>query len=78
VIGLAGSLLAPLFGAGGTAVVVPAVYAAALLTGTLSELVHQRSRAALMFPAAVATMHIAWGAGFLAESLRIAPEPAAR
>ncbi len=78
VIGLAGSLLAPLFGPPGSALIIPAVYAAALLTGTFSELVHHRNRAAFLFPVAVATMHIGWGVGFLAESLGMAPEPARR
>lgn len=78
VIGLVGSLVAGLAGAPSAAVVLPVVYIAALGTGTLYELARTRSASALMFPVAVGTMHLAWGLGFLAESLKAAPRAAPR
>jgi glycosyltransferase involved in cell wall biosynthesis len=48
--------------------IVPGLYLATLLGATLLQLIRRRDPAALLFPAAVATMHIAWGVGFLAGS----------
>ena len=45
--------------------VVPILYAAVLLTGTLAQLIRGRDSAALGMPIAVMTMHLAWGLGFL-------------
>lgn len=47
------------------ALVVPVAYAVLLAASTGLELARRRDLAALLFPAAVATMHISWGAGFL-------------
>lgn len=46
--------------------VVPAAYCLLLAVATLQHLFKHRDPAALLFPAAVATMHISWGMGFLA------------
>jgi succinoglycan biosynthesis protein ExoA len=45
--------------------VVPSFYVIVLLLGTLQQLGRTRDHAVLGFPAAVATMHLAWGLGFL-------------
>ena len=45
--------------------VVPAVYVAALLTATVASLVRHRQVASLLLPVVLATMHLAWGLGFL-------------
>jgi len=50
------------------AVVVPAVYLVALVVATVAQLVRTRDSAALGLPAAVATMHVSWGVGFLAST----------
>ncbi len=73
VVGLVASAGSAALGAGAAAAVIPAVYAAGLAAGTIYELVRSRDIAALLFPAAVATMHGAWGTGFLVESLGLAP-----
>jgi len=44
--------------------VVPSLYVIVLLLGTLRQLRRSRDNAVLGFPAAVVTMHIAWGLGF--------------
>jgi hypothetical protein len=46
--------------------VVPGAYLMLLATSTLVQLIRSRDPAALLFPAAVATMHLSWGLGFLA------------
>ena len=48
------------------ALIVPVAYAVALVLATAAQLVRTRDWAALGMPAAVATMHLAWGLGFLA------------
>ena len=54
--------------------VIPGAYAATLAAGTAVEVVRRRDLAAFLFPAAVATMHVAWGAGFLVELARLGPQ----
>lgn len=70
VTGLAGSAAAAVAGARVLAGVVPGVYTVALSGGAVSALVRTRDLAALLMPAAVATMHLAWGCGFLVETAR--------
>jgi hypothetical protein len=48
--------------------VVPGTYATLLAAATLMQLARTRDAAALLFPAAVATMHVSWGLGFLTGS----------
>ncbi len=48
------------------ALIVPVAYGAALLVATATQVVKTRDPAALGVPAAIATMHTAWGIGFLA------------
>jgi glycosyltransferase involved in cell wall biosynthesis len=50
-----------------TAVVVPGAYVALISGATLVQLSTTRDPAAFLFPAAVATMHISWGLGFLSS-----------
>lgn len=45
--------------------VVPGPYAAALIATTAYEVTRRRDLAALLLPAAVITMHLSWGCGFL-------------
>jgi glycosyltransferase involved in cell wall biosynthesis len=78
VLGLAGSGISGLLGAGTAAAIVPLLYGTALAAGVVYETVRQPGKAVLVFPAAVVTMHLAWGAGFLAESLGMAPQADAR
>ncbi len=78
VVGLVGSGVAATLGAGAGALLVPAVYLVTLGGGTVYELVRSRDLAALIYPAAVVTMHVAWGTGFLAESVGLGPEAATR
>ncbi|MDX2343809.1 MAG: glycosyltransferase family 2 protein [Acidimicrobiia bacterium] len=47
------------------AVVVPGLYLAMLAGATMYQLIKTRDPAALLFPAAIATMHLSWGVGFL-------------
>lgn len=47
------------------ALVIPVAYVAVLLATTVGVLARTRDFAALAFPAAVATMHVSWGLGFL-------------
>ena len=47
---------------------LPALYVALLAAATGVQLARRRDPAALLFPAAVATMHISWGLGFLVGS----------
>lgn len=60
------------------ALVGPVVYGAVLLGGAAVQGVTRRDPAAILFPAAVATMHIAWGAGFVVELVGLAPQAAPR
>ena len=45
--------------------VVPVSYAAFLVAGTITESIRRRDRAAGLLPFVMATMHLAWGTGFL-------------
>ncbi len=47
---------------------VPVLYLAVLIVGTVGVLIKTRDSAALGFPLAVATMHLTWGIGFLAST----------
>jgi succinoglycan biosynthesis protein ExoA len=78
VVGLAGSAVSVVLGTGAAALVVPGVYVVGLAAGTIYEVVRSHDSAALLFPAAVATMHVSWGAGFLAETMRLAPQADAK
>ena len=72
----ASSLAAPL--AGPVAAAVPLAYLAALALGAVACGLRRRSAAAVLLPAVLATMHLAWGAGFWAACLRppgAEPEP---
>jgi hypothetical protein len=70
VVGLGGSVAAAALGAGWVAAVVPVAYGLALTGGAVVELTRGGGVAALLMPAAVATMHVAWGGGFLMETAR--------
>ncbi len=74
VVGLGASLVMATTPARPFAAVVPATYAAALAATAVTELVRRRDVAALATPAAIATMHVAWGLGFLSSSGTL-PEP---
>lgn len=50
------------------ALVLPGTYLALLAGATLVQLMKTRDAAAFLFPAAVGTMHISWGLGFLTSS----------
>lgn len=65
-IGLLVSVLFAVAGLWQLALVVPIAYCLLLAVSTLQQLLKHRDPAALLFPAAVATMHISWGVGFLA------------
>ena len=52
-------------GALALAVAAPVVYAAALVADSALTLVRRRRAAALLLPVVLATMHLAWGVGFL-------------
>jgi glycosyltransferase involved in cell wall biosynthesis len=65
VLGLAGSVALAATGHGVAALVVPVAYLALLAGATVVEALRRRDPAVLLFPAAVATMHLAWGTGFL-------------
>ncbi len=68
VIALLGSGLVALTALRPLALVVPVSYLTLLVAATLIQLVKTRDVAALLFPAAVATMHVSWGLGFLTSS----------
>jgi glycosyltransferase involved in cell wall biosynthesis len=70
VVGLGGSVVAAAVGAGWVAAVVPVAYGLALAGGAVVELARGGGVPALLMPAAVATMHVAWGGGFLMETAR--------
>ncbi len=55
------------------ALVVPLAYLTLLIGSTLVQLLRTRDPAALLFPAAVATMHTSWGVGFLTSTGSAAP-----
>ena len=64
VLGLAGSAALAGTGIWSAALALPAAYVAALAAGTAAALWRRRDPAALLLPAALAAMHLAWGAGF--------------
>lgn len=70
VVGLAGSAATATAGARRLGAVAPGGYGVALLAAAAVALLRTRDAAALLVPAAVATMHLAWGCGFLVESGR--------
>lgn len=51
------------------AVVIPFVYLLALATATIITAIKTRRLAALLMPAAIATMHLSWGFGYLSGSI---------
>jgi succinoglycan biosynthesis protein ExoA len=70
VVGLAGSAVAWVAGAGWIAALVPVAYVLAVAAGAVVTLARGGGGAALLMPAAVVTMHLGWGCGFLTESVR--------
>ena len=64
VLGLAGAAVLALAGSAEAAAVLPAAWLAALAGGAAREGWKRRDPAALLMPAALAAMHLAWGAGF--------------
>ena len=72
VLGLAGSAALAAAGMVELAAVLPALWMAALAGGAAVAGWRRRDPAALLMPAALATMHLAWGAGFCS------PRPARR
>jgi glycosyltransferase involved in cell wall biosynthesis len=64
-IGLAVSAVLGLAGLTIPSLLVPGTYLMLLLAATVIQLVKRGDLAALLFPAAVATMHVSWGLGFL-------------
>ncbi len=69
VVSLAASVVALAVGWTALGLVVPLAYAAVLAFGTVVELWRRRDAAMLALPAALASMHTAWGLGFLGASL---------
>lgn len=65
VAGLAGSAVLALTPVREWALVVPSTYGALLVGATVVQAVRRRDPAVLLFPVAVAIMHLAWGGGFL-------------
>jgi len=65
VVGLAGSAVLALTPVREWALVVPSTYGALLVGATVVQAVRRRDPAVLLFPMAVAIMHLAWGGGFL-------------
>jgi glycosyltransferase involved in cell wall biosynthesis len=65
VIGLLASAVLALTPLRALALIVPLSYVVLLAVATVFQLIRTRDGAALAFPAAVATMHLSWGLGFL-------------
>jgi len=65
VLGLVASAALAATGHGLWALPVPVAYLVLLTGATVVEAVRRRDPAVLLFPVAVATMHLAWGGGFL-------------
>ncbi len=74
VLGLIASLVAAFTPWRVLAAVVPGTYVVALAATAVSELFRRKDAAALVAPVAVATMHLAWGIGFLGSD-GAAPSP---
>ena len=72
VLGLAASPLLALGGAAGAtaAAALPATWLLAVALGSVAAGLRRREPAAVLTPLALATMHLSWGAGFLASLLR--------
>jgi glycosyltransferase involved in cell wall biosynthesis len=68
ILGLLVSAVLAAFGSWTLALMTPLAYLTLLTAATVLQLVTRRDPAALLFPAAVATMHTSWGIGFLAGS----------
>lgn len=67
-LGLLVSAIFAAFGAWIPALIIPGAYLMLLTAATANQVATRRDPAALLFPAAVATMHTSWGIGFLAGS----------
>lgn len=65
VIGLAVSAVLAFTALRWLALIVPGLYLAMLAGGTILQLIKTRDLAAILFPAAITTMHLSWGVGFL-------------
>ena len=65
VVALAASAGLAIAGRTAAALVSPITYAAAIAVVSLATAIRDRDLSALLMPGALATMHIAWGAGFL-------------
>lgn len=65
VIGLVASVVMAFTPLPWLSLVIPGLYLLMLAVATVAQLAKTRDVAALGFPAAVATMHLAWGVGFL-------------
>ena len=63
-LGLAGSTALAVAGMAPAAAVLPALWLAALAGGAAVQGCKRRDAAALLMPAALAAMHLAWGTGF--------------
>ena len=63
-LGLAASSVLAVVGASWAAAAVPLAYVLTLALGSLTVGIRRRSRAALLLPLALATMHLSWGIGF--------------
>lgn len=68
VIGLLASAVVALTPWRWVSALIPGLYLALLGGTTIAQLIKRRDPAALLFPAAVATMHLSWGLGFLIGS----------
>ena len=68
VLGLAGSAALAAAGLFAAAAILPALYGTALSTAAVVKAVGSRDPGALLLPAVLATMHLAWGAGFWCAS----------
>ena len=69
VLGLAASAALAAAGFAGAAAILPGLYLAVLAGGTAVKTLGTRDPAALLLPAALAAMHLAWGAGFWCASV---------
>ncbi len=75
VLGLAGSALLGLIGASGAALVLPLLYIAALVLGSVVVGIRRRDTAAILLPLILATMHLSWGIGFFLPAQPATPTP---
>ena len=70
VLGLAASLVAALAGRAVLGAALPAAWLLAVAAGSASAGIRRREPAAVLAPLALMTMHLSWGAGFLASAAR--------